>query len=151
MTTKLAIEMAAAADAAALATVHQQSFPEPWDENVFGYLLTLPSSLAMVERCGNGIAGFVLCRFVADESEVLTFAVSPTLRRRGIGFRLMAAALEEIRGRGGRRIFLEVAEDAPAALALYERFDFYPVGRRRRYYTRGVVDAVDAVVMRCDL
>ena len=146
----MAIGEAKAADAPALAMVHRLSFSEPWDENVIGYLLTRPSSLAFVERNAGEISGFVLCRLVADESEVLTFAVSPVHRRRGIGLRLLAAAMDEIRRRGGRRMFLEVAEDASGALALYERSGFRRVGLRRRYYMRLAGDGVDAVLMRCD-
>ena len=43
---------------------------------------------------------------------------------------------------------LEVAEDNPGAIALYERTGFKPVGRRASYYGRAGARAVDAVVMR---
>ena len=45
-------------------------------------------------------------------------------------------------------MFLEVAEDNPGAIALYERTGFTAVGRRASYYGRPGAQAVDAVVMR---
>ena len=48
-------------------------------------------------------------------------------------------------------MFLEVAEDNIAALALYHRAGFAAVGRRRGYYHRAGAAPVDAQVLRLDL
>lgn len=143
---------APAPDSDALAALHRLCFDdEPWDAEVFAYFLALPSSLALTERREGELAGFVLCRLAADESEVLTCAVHPDYRRQGIAGRLLARMFEAIRQRGGRCVFLEVAQDAPAARALYEQCGFQAVGRRRQYYVRSRATTIDAIVMRRDL
>lgn len=143
---------APAPDSGALAALHRLCFDdEPWDADVFAYLLALSSSLVLAERREGKIVGFVLCRLVADESEVLTCAVHPDCRRQGIARRLLTLMFEAIRQRGGRCVFLEVAQDAPAARALYGQCGFRAVGRRRQYYLRSRAATIDAIVMRRDL
>jgi ribosomal-protein-alanine N-acetyltransferase len=63
----------------------------------------------------------------------------------------MGKAIDVARERGAHSLFLEVGADNPAALALYERIGFRPVGRRVAYYSRGGRVAVDAIVMRLAL
>ena len=46
--------------------------------------------------------------------------------------------------RGGKAVFLEVSIGNLAAQALYRRFGFVEVGRRKRYYA----DSSDALVLR---
>lgn len=145
------IRRACSADAPGLATVHERCFCEAWDENVLAYFVGLPSSLIFLEERDGAVAGFILCRLISSESEVLTCAVHPAVRRQGVGRRLIEAALGELRRLGGEKVFLEVAEDALPARALYQRAGFCPVGRRRRYYARASGDPVDALVMRRDL
>ncbi|MFO1145233.1 MAG: tRNA (adenosine(37)-N6)-threonylcarbamoyltransferase complex dimerization subunit type 1 TsaB [Rhodospirillales bacterium] len=141
-----------APDSGALAALHRLCFDdEPWDAEVFAYFSALPSSLVLTERRDGELVGFVLCRLVAEESEVLTCAVHPDCRRQGIARRLLTMMFEAIRRRGGRCVFLEVANDAPAARALYEQCGFRAVGRRRQYYVRSRASTIDAIVMRRDL
>ena len=92
--------------------------------------------------------GFALGRAVADEAELLTLAVAPGDRRHGIGTGLLADFLAEARERGAVTMFLEVAADNVAALALYRRHGFSEAGRRRGYYRDSPTHAVDAIVMR---
>lgn len=88
--------------------------------------------------------GFALFALAADEAEVLTLAVAPGARRRGLGAALLAAAAAAAAARGARSIHLEVAEDNAAARALYARAGFAETGRRRGYYARpgGRTDAL---------
>jgi ribosomal protein S18 acetylase RimI-like enzyme len=55
-------------------------------------------------------------------------AVHPQWRRRAIGRALMEAALDEIARRGGTWVGLEVREDNPVAVRLYEHLGFEVVG-----------------------
>jgi ribosomal protein S18 acetylase RimI-like enzyme len=50
--------------------------------------------------------------------------VRPQARRRGIAAALVSGSLAHARGRGCRRIELDVNRANPAAMALYERFGF---------------------------
>jgi len=92
--------------------------------------------------------GFILVRAVAGEAEILTLAVAPAFRRQGAARALVEAVAVEASRRGARTLFLEVAEDNPAAIALYESTEFEAVGLRRGYYARKDARPADALVLR---
>ncbi len=131
-------------DPARLAAIHAASFtnPRPWSAREIASLLSDRTTVLIEDA-----AGFALGRAVADEAELLTLAVAPDERRRGIGACLLARFLVAARDHGASRVFLEVAADNEAALALYRRHGFFETGRRRGYYRDSPPDAVDAIVM----
>ena len=144
------IEITTSAVAETLAAVHALAFDTPWNAADLASLSQGVNAILLQARDGDDVAGFILCRCIADEAEVLTLAVSPAYRRQGIGSRLLENATALAGARGAGRMFLEVAADNPAAIALYEGAGFRPVGNRSGYYSR-VGGAIDAVVMRRDL
>lgn len=89
-----------------------------------------------------GVIGFVVARSAADEMEILNLAVEPAGRRRGAGRALLAAALDRGRAAGARRAWLEVRESNRVAQLFYESRGFAVAGRRPRYYSDPVEDAL---------
>ncbi|MCB6179234.1 ribosomal protein S18-alanine N-acetyltransferase [Rhodobacter sp. Har01] len=132
-----------------LAALHARAFrtPPPWSETDFATLTADPLAFLLVE----GDAGFLLGRAVAGEAELLTVAVAPESRRRGLGRKLVARFLYQARLRGATRAFLEVSAENPAAQALYESAGFVPAGRRKAYYATPEGARVDALVLARDL
>ncbi|MCX7684005.1 MAG: GNAT family N-acetyltransferase [Acetobacteraceae bacterium] len=128
-------EPAGPEQAAALAAIHAEAFPpaEAWGEAAIAGLLATPGTAALL--CGR--EGMAMLRVAADEAEILTLAVRPGARRRGLGRALLAAAMAAAAAAGARRMLLEVAEDNAAARALYAAAGFAPVGRRPGYYPGG--------------
>lgn len=91
----------------------------------------------------NGIvAGFIVARKLADEMEILNFAVAPESRRRKIGSELLRTVFDWGRANQVRRAFLEVRASNIAAIAFYERHQFASVGRRANYYIAPMEDAI---------
>jgi ribosomal-protein-alanine N-acetyltransferase len=135
-------------DAPALAAVHAAAFPAPWTAEAMAALLNAPGVHALLSHDGPGLTGFILMRAVADEAEVLTLAVAPAHRRRGVGRALLQAGLERAAAAGAHSVFLEVADDNVAAVALYAQADFATVGRRTAYYARTTGPAADALTLR---
>ena len=82
---------------------------------------------------------------------MLTLAVDPQARRRGVAKALISAALGAARQSGAVEAFLEVAMDNDPAAALYAGQGFRREGVRRGYYDRGALGTMDALVMRLDL
>ena len=87
----------------------------------------MPGVLGLLDPRG----GMLVARCAGGEAEVLTLAVVPAARRRGIGRALLARALAAM---NGAPLFLEVAADNAAAMALYGAAGLRPCGRRRDYY-----------------
>ena len=143
----MTLRPASQADAAAMAQVHAASFAAGWSAAEIRRFAADPGGFALVADDAGEAAGFILCRVVAGEAEVLTLAVRPELRRRGLAMALREAALALAAPTAGAML-LEVAADNPGALALYARAGFRTVGRRAGYYARTGAPAVDAIVMR---
>jgi ribosomal-protein-alanine N-acetyltransferase len=141
------------ADLSAVTRIHAESFDDAWSASMLRRILSMPGAEGIVARNGAGddIAGFALSRIAGGESELLSLAVDPAQRRRGIGRRLLLAAIESAaRGRASV-LFLEVAEDNAAARQLYDQHGFTPVGRRPDYYRMKDGTTVAALTMRRDL
>jgi len=138
-------EQVGVAHAAALSAIHESAFPpaERWSANVIGLHLAVPGGFGLLDRRG----GMILARVITDEAEVLTLAVAPSLRRRGVGGVLLRAAMAHAVTLRATSMFLEVSVMNDGAKALYLRSGFREVGRRRRYYA----DGTDAIVMQVSL
>ena len=149
----MSLRPAADPDAEAMAALHALSFAASWSAGEMRELMRGPGGYGLVIEApaGRALAGFILCRMLAGEAEVLTLAVDPTERGRGLGGVLLRAALDLAATAGGEAMFLEVAADNAPAIALYRRAGFEPVGQRRGYYARQDGPAVDALVYRRDL
>jgi ribosomal-protein-alanine N-acetyltransferase len=91
---------------------------------------------------GSVVTGFLVARRLVGNIEILNFAVRLEARRRGVG----ASLLREALGWGGsfqaRRAHLEVRASNLPALRFYERHGFVVAGRRPRYYSAPVEDAL---------
>lgn len=128
----------------ALAQIHAQAFttPRPWSAAEFAALIERPEIDLFYED-----QGFAMLRSIAGESELLTIATAPAARRQGIATRLMHALIAKATMRGAEQIFLEVAADNAAAIALYHAHGFAQTGRRKAYYRPPEGPALDALVM----
>ena len=129
-----------------LAALHVLAFtdaPRPWTAVEFAALLAEPSTLLAVRD-----AGFALGRVAGPEAELLTLAVHPAARRRGLGRALVAAFEEAAAAQGAVEALLEVAVTNAAAQALYAGLGYLPVGRRPGYYRPSGGPPVDALVLR---
>ena len=143
----MTIRLAVPRDAALLATLHAQCFDQAWDEAAFAAFLDDKVTFALVSAEGREAQAFILVRALAGESEILSLGTHPGTRRRGLARALLHAARAEAHRRGAGRMFLEVAGDNTAALALYREAGFAGIGRRNAYYARPMGTAADAVVL----
>jgi ribosomal-protein-alanine N-acetyltransferase len=91
-------------------------------------------------------AGFAVAWHVADELHVLNVAVAPEVRRRGVGTRLMSAALAYAEEKRVRIVLLEVRRSNRPALRLYRSLGFSVLGVRPRYYGDNDEDAVEMIL-----
>ena len=124
-----------------LADLHAQCFPHrPWTAADFADLKKSGCDIVASDN------GFIVWRVIADEAELITIGVAPTARNTGIASAMLAIMMGDVKKRGAKKIFLEVAENNTPALALYARAGFKSVGQRPKYY-----DGVDAIIMECQI
>ena len=124
-----------------------RSSPEAaqWTEDSFKQVAS-SGQLMLVGEVGTGaaarICGFLVARVVAGEAELLNMAVDAKDRRKGLGSKLLAAAVREVGARQGKRMYLEVRESNQAAISFYERHGFRKNGQRVNYYQNPTENAL---------
>jgi [ribosomal protein S18]-alanine N-acetyltransferase len=142
------------AHSAAAAALHVEGFHRPWSDGEFRSLLSernVFGFIALVEGKPKAPpAGFILARLAAGEAEILTVVVAKSVRRHGIGARLLDETLRQLHGERAQSLFLEVDSANAAAVKLYKRFGFRKVGERPAYYD-APGGKTAALVMRLDL
>lgn len=116
-------------------------------------MISVPLTHVLVARTSEGpeaIAGFIIAQFMDPESEILMVATAPTIRRHGIGGKLLDALLDRLGQLGPPLCFLEVADNNLPAQRLYMSRGFENVGRRKAYYPPETTGSspIDALVMR---
>jgi ribosomal-protein-alanine N-acetyltransferase len=135
-------------DLAVAAAVHAGCFESAWNEAAMAEILAMPGSFGALALVGDQPVGLVIVLAVATEAEILTLAVLPKFRRRGMASRLLAWVVDRLSGSGSQRLLLEVAEDNVAARALYGKHGFAQVGHRPSYYGRLAGTAAAIVLAR---
>jgi ribosomal-protein-alanine N-acetyltransferase len=102
----------------------------------------------LLEGEDGGLEGYAGLDHGGDVADVMTVAVVPGRRGRGLGDLLLGALLRRAADGGAGAVMLEARADNVAARRLYERHGFEEVSVRRRYYRQPGAPDVDAVVMR---
>lgn len=142
---------------AVMTAAFDPAFGEAWnrrqveDALVVGnchYLLAAGDGAALAD--GEPAHGFALTRAGFEEEELLLFAVLPQSRGCGIGRALLQRFVQDARGRGAQRLFLEMRRGNPAE-SLYRKLGFVSVGERRQYYSTPAGDRIDAITFARDL
>lgn len=120
-----------------LENLHKQCFPQkPWAAAEFADLKKSGCDILASQN------GFIVYRATLDEAELITIGVAPAARRSGIAAVMLGIMEDDLKKRGVKKIFLEVAENNAAARALYATNGYSVVGTRPKYY-----DGVDAIIM----
>jgi [ribosomal protein S18]-alanine N-acetyltransferase len=134
-------------DASAIAELHNASFQRGWAEDEIHRLLIDGTVVGHRAAIGDLMIGFILSRMAAGEAEILSIAIAPARRGRGLARPLLDLHLRRLAGLGVRAVFLEVDANNAPARALYRRAGFYEVSQRQGYYHNGAA----ALVLRRDL
>jgi ribosomal-protein-alanine N-acetyltransferase len=83
------------------------------------------------------VVGYIIARVDRWGAEIVSIAVHPSARHRGIGRRLLTAAVRRMLRRNAQSIRLMVNINNTSAAAFYRQQGFRSVGRVRDYYEDG--------------
>ena len=92
---------------------------------VFGLILT------------NIVIGICVFQVVLDEAHINFFVVNKKFRKKGFGSYLMVYLIQKCKKLNIKKLLLEVSHENVTAENFYNRFDFYTVGIRKKYYKDG--------------
>jgi [ribosomal protein S18]-alanine N-acetyltransferase len=135
-------------DLDAVLEIEVASFSTPWRRDTFEGLIRRKDSDVIAAVQGDLLVGYAICWTVLDQAELGNVAVAQEVRGKGVGKRLVLAAMERVRRRGAKECFLEVRISNTGARKLYEELGFTAIGTRHGYYRSPVEDAL---VMRVEL
>lgn len=127
-------------DLDALAMLETAAFPgDRLSRRSLRALTLRPTAILLVAEGQAGIMGYalVLVRRSSRRARLYSIAVAPAAAGRGIARSLLKAAEAEAGGRNCLFMRLEVREDNPAAIALYEKNGYRRFARRENYYHDG--------------
>jgi len=145
----LALRRMVAGDIDAVHALECSVFPHPWSRANFTDSLT--SGYDGWVLCAHGdeaLAGYFLLMYAVDEAHLLDVAVAANRQGGGLGrFLLDRIALRALE-QGMESILLEVRPSNERALAVYRRYGYQEIGRRKGYYPAHEGRREDAIVMR---
>lgn len=145
----LTIRSARSEDFSALYALDQACFAPgiSWSMAELQYFLRYPGNIAVVAEEADRVVGFAIAgsqmRQGARVGRLITIDVDASMRRRGVGHRLLEAVEERLRAGKAVAVILEVAIDNTAAQEFYAGHGFVRTGRIPGYY----LDRIDALVM----
>ena len=122
--------------------IEDQSFSDPWQKNFFSTDIENPSALPLVARIDQKVVGYICLWMILDEIQISNIAVTPSLRKKGIGQKLIQKLLKMVEKKDFHRITLDVRMSNLPAISLYEKFGFQKVGQRKNYYRKPQEDAL---------
>ncbi|MGN0452996.1 MAG: ribosomal protein S18-alanine N-acetyltransferase [Ruminococcus sp.] len=129
-------------DAEKVHSLEEECFSKPWSEDSLLNLIKGENSALFGAFYEDRLVGFAVLEWVLDEGSLTNIAVDSDFRRQGIGEKLMEALINEAEEKKLAFITLEVRATNTPAIALYKKFGFEEVGRRKNYYSSPTEDAL---------
>ncbi|WP_414830223.1 ribosomal protein S18-alanine N-acetyltransferase [Alteromonas sp. H39] len=126
--------------------IHEQAQPRPWSLTTFEDCTKEPY-VGLVASIDGKVVGYALILFVVDEATLMDIAVDEACRGQGIAKALMENVIDMCEFKHMASLWLEVRVNNPAAISLYEKYQFEHVETRKNYYETNE-GKVDALVMK---
>ena len=136
----ITVSVATKNDIPDIANIEKQSFSTPWSENAIRESMA-SSTVFYTAKSAEKVVGYIGVSKIAGEGYVTNIAVLPEYRRKGVGKRLLEYVINDCKNQL-EFISLEVRVSNDAAISLYKKFGFEPVGLRKRFYTNTTEDAI---------
>jgi ribosomal-protein-alanine acetyltransferase len=122
----------------AVLAIEQVSFAgDAYPESLFRLYAADRRTLFLVAQTTDGVAGYIIARVDRWGAEIVSLAVHPSARKRGIGRVLLTAAVSRMRRQKAHSIRLMVHSNNTTAALFYRQQGFRPVGRVPDYYEDG--------------
>ena len=119
--------------------IEKASFPdrEAWSRDYFESLYKIyPEGFIVAENNGK-IIGYTIGRPKEDLAEIVSLAVDPTWRQKGVGAKLTNFLIEHFKEKGLKEISLCVRTKNKKAISFYQKLGFKILKTIKNYYRNG--------------
>ena len=123
-------------------------FPHPWSRANFSDSIQAGYDAWLLREENGELAGYFLLMYALDEAHLLDVAVAGRRQGTGLGRHLLDTLCARAKEMGAESVLLEVRPSNERALAVYRRYGFAEIGRRKGYYPAHEGKREDAIVMR---
>ena len=134
-----------------VAEIHTAGFSRGWNTHELSKMLSSDTTFCLVCRPEGQLErppiGFVICRHILDEAEILSIATEKKQRRKGVARVLMDETIRRLQADRKKSLFLEVDESNEPAIALYRKLGFVLAGKREGYYERSEQDGARSAAL----
>lgn len=111
---------------------------DAWDRDLFLEYFRRSPDLFLVARSARRIVGYIITCTARNQAELLSIAVDPRHRRRGLGRTMLDETLRRLRSiRKTNTWWLMVATTNEEAIHFYENYGFVRQRRTKGYYGSG--------------
>ncbi len=131
-------------DISQIIAIEHESFHNPYPEDIITFLYERYRTTFLVAEHGGTILGYIAGITSWREGHIVSVAVLPAWRRKGIASQLVEELYKIFRKYGKKRVKLEVRLSNKAAIALYENLGFERQKIVKKYYE----DGEDAAMMK---
>lgn len=128
--------------------IENDVYPHPWTRGNFLDSLYSGYQAWTLREPSGALAGYFLLMLAVDEGHLLNISVRRDLQGQGAGRMQLDKVLAVARENGMTSVLLEVRPSNLRALAVYQRYGFVQIGRRKGYYPAEGNVREDAIVMR---
>jgi len=145
--TSYTIRQFAPSDLTAVMNINKNYLPENYPATFFMRQHKDFSEAFLVAEVGEKIIGYVMCRLekgissfhfkYSNKGHIVSIAIVPEYRRQKIGTNMLKQAIDAVKQKGAKEIFLEVRVTNFAAIDLYEKEGFKKTKVIPGYYRDG--------------
>lgn len=125
-----------------VADLERRIFSDPWTSQGIYETFCQNQAFIVVAEQDEKVVGYGIIYCVLDEGEIVRIAVDETVRRQGVGRRILDYACECCKKENVKRLLLDVRESNASARSFYEQYGFLVDGMRKNFYEKPNENAV---------
>ena len=142
---KIKIRIMQINDIETVAKIDKDNYQFPWSAGIFRDCLLAGYHNQIIE-INKSIIGFSIMTLNIDGGHILNLCIKNNYRRYGYAERLIISMISFAKNHNKKKIMLETRMSNSAAISLYKKIGFFPVGIRPKYY-RGEKNREDALLL----
>ena len=121
--------------------IENRTFARPWSKEDFCLCMEQRNCIATVAELNNRVVGYTVCKILPDHLQILTMAVNPDFRRRGIATQMLKHLLSKLTSARRSSVYLRIDERNLPAQMFAKSCGFVVETTDHHFFSEPVADA----------